>query len=110
MFAAFGTTSADFAMNSIAELASVVRGLREFPLRTELNAALAFVDAGEPENEIVAALLVHMAGTHGAAMYAARLSTANRHSATEAGPGNLSVTLMRTFTAQIEALKKLRRG
>src|SRR3546814_9172971 len=35
MFAAFGTTSADFAMNSIAELASVVRGQREFPRRTE---------------------------------------------------------------------------
>src|SRR3546814_14864964 len=67
MFAAFGTTSADFAMNSIAELASVVRGQREFPRRTELNAALAFVDAGETENEIEAALLVQMAGTHAAA-------------------------------------------
>src|SRR3546814_17556461 len=62
MFAAFGTTSADFAMNSIAELASVVRGQREFPRRTELNATLAFVDAGEPENEIEAALLFKKIG------------------------------------------------
>src|SRR3546814_14206809 len=60
MFAAFGTTSADFAMNSIAELASVVRGQREFPRRTELNAATAFVDAGKPENELDEALMIQM--------------------------------------------------
>src|SRR3546814_16511042 len=110
MFAAFGTTSADFAMNSIAELASVARGQREFPRRTELNAALAFVDAGEPENEIEAALLVQMAGTHPAAMQALRPSTANTHAATAGGLGNLPDTLLRTLPAPIEALTKLRRG
>src|SRR3546814_18107914 len=47
-----------------------------------------------------------MAGTHAAAMQALRTSTANPHAATEGGLGNLSVKLMRTFTAQIEALTK----
>jgi hypothetical protein len=110
MCAAFGTTSIEFALNSIDDLAGVLRKEGGLVPQKELNAALAFVDAGEPENEIEAALLVQMAGTHIVAQQALRSAAQSPMAATDGGYGNLAVKLMRTFTAQVEALTKLRRG
>ncbi|UUX99440.1 hypothetical protein LRS08_18695 [Sphingomonas sp. J315] len=108
--AAFGTTSTDFIASSISDLASVLRGQGRAPSEQAINAALAFVDGGEPQNEIEASLLVQMASTHAAAMQCMRTAAGDLRLATEGGVGNLAVKLLRTYTAQIEALTKLRRG
>jgi hypothetical protein len=108
--AAFGTTSTDFIGSAIGDLASVLRGHGRAPSEQAINAALAFIDGGEPQNEIEATLLVQMASTHAAAMQCMRTAASNLELATEGGVGNLAVKLLRTYTAQIEALTKLRRG
>lgn len=110
MFQAFGTTSSAFARNSFADIASVVRGHKAGPTEDEVNAALALVDGGEPQNEVEAALLVQMASTHSAAMQCLRTATGDLRLATEGGVGNLAVKLLRTYTSQVDALTKLRRG
>lgn len=107
--AAFGTTSIDFIDDAIGSLAAVVRGQRPHPSEQALNAALAFVDGGEPQNEIEADLLVQMVSTHSVAMQCLRTAAGNLTLATEGGVGNLAVKLLRTYTGQIEALAKLRR-
>ncbi|TXN07000.1 hypothetical protein FV222_03590 [Methylobacterium sp. WL103] len=75
-----------------------------------MNAALAVVDGIRPENETEAMLAVQMYGTHETAMQllVKAKSAQNPHVVQEAG--NLAIKLMRTYTAQIEALSKLRRG
>lgn len=108
--AAFGTTSQAFAFDQINHIASVVKGQRSRATEQELNAALAFVDGGEPQNEVEAALLVQMATTHSAAMQCLLTAAGDLTLATDGGVGNLAVKLLRTYTAQIEALTKLRRG
>ncbi|MFD1789708.1 hypothetical protein ACFSC3_19310 [Sphingomonas floccifaciens] len=108
--ASFGTTSQAFAFDQINHIASVVKGHRSRATEMEMNSALAFVDGGEPQNEIEAALLVQMTTTHSAAMQCLLTAAGNLTLATDGGVGNLAVKLLRTYTAQVEALTKLRRG
>lgn len=110
MAAAFGTTSSAFVRNAIDDLATVLRGSKSNCSERTMNAALALVDGGEPQNEVEAALLIQMAGTHSAAMQCLWTATGDLQLATEGGVGNLAVKLLRTYTAQVEALTKLRRG
>jgi hypothetical protein len=75
-----------------------------------LNAALAAVLSVEPKNETEAMLAVQMYGTHELAMeMLARGKHAETYEALE-NYGNLATKLLRTCTAQVEALNKLRRG
>lgn len=108
--AAFGTTSSAFARNAIDELASVLKGQNSKPTEQALNAAFAMIDGGEPANELEATLLIQMAATHSVAMQCLLTAAGDLRLATDGGVGNLSVKLLRTFTGQIEALTKLRRG
>jgi hypothetical protein len=108
--AAFGTTSGPFIDNSLGNLASVVKGGKHLPTPDEFNAALAFIDGAEPANEVEAALLIQMVSTHSLAMRCMARAAANPATAIDGGMGNLSIKLLRTYTAQIEALTKLRRG
>ncbi|NIJ32794.1 hypothetical protein [Sphingomonas oligoaromativorans] len=108
--AAFGTTSGAFVDGSMGDLASVVKGRKDQPTEVEFNAALALVDGAEPANEVEAALLIQMASTHSLTMRCMAMAAASPGVAIDGGMGNLSVKLLRTFTAQIEALTKLRRG
>jgi hypothetical protein len=79
-------------------------------LTVTMNAALAFLRAISPTNEVEALLAVQMFATHHLAM------DINRRAATASGlpqyeaHGSLSVRLMRTFTTQLEALNRHRRG
>jgi hypothetical protein len=108
---AFGTRSYDFASQGIGRLASVMRAKGEkHPDEQVLNTALAMVDGLQPQNEMEAALAMQMAATHEVAMeMLTRAKQAETIPVAEYS-GNLAVKLLRTYTTQIEALAKLRRG
>lgn len=80
------------------------------PCSEDLGSALAIVAAIEPQNELEAALAVQMALTHN---LAASVTARAQRCATMKGMtdyGNLATKAARTFTAQLEALTKLRTG
>lgn len=103
---AFGTTSPEFIDSMIGSLLTCLNAPHERAETRELNAALAVLDGAKPENEVEAMLLSQMVVTNDAAMKClAQIS----NGATAELFGNLGVKLLRTFTAQTEALAKLRR-
>jgi hypothetical protein len=111
LYDCFGTGSAAFAEHAIARLAAIIRGKGSAPsTQTELNAALAAVDGIRPTNEIEAMLAVQMVATHETAME--MLSRAKQAESTQRlhEYGSLAVKLLRTYTTQVEALARLRRG
>jgi hypothetical protein len=105
---AFGTASSSFLNWSVNALEGVTRRGARGADATQLNGALAMVQAIAPANELEAALATQMAGCHSLAME--MLSRGNLTSDAEhlAMYGNLAVKLQRTFTAQLEALARLR--
>ena len=108
---AFGTGSVAFASAEINALGYSGRARGEKAASaTALNAALAFVGAIKPENELEAALAVQMAGVH--SLTAEMLGKAKHAEMTDhlALYGGLAIKLARTFAAQTEALAKLRGG
>jgi hypothetical protein len=103
--AAFGSRSAQFVSDGIVALANVV-GVES----DRLGSATALVAAVEPRNELESALAQQMAVTHSLAMsMASRASKAGHLDAMNAY-ANLATKFGRTFTAQIDALTKLRTG
>ena len=86
--AALGTTSSDFVNATLVQIQNASRlpcgGICEI----SVNAALAFIEAAEPKNEIEAALGIQMACTHAVAM-----AVLNR--AGGAYGGNRHVAMMR---------------
>src|SRR6266576_639716 len=80
------------------------------PTQTEFKAALAAIDGIRPADEIEAMLAVQMVATYETAM-----DTLIRAKQADLMPtlqecGSLAVKLLRTYTAQEEALARLRRG
>ncbi len=109
IYNAFGTTSLNFIDQGLAQLGAVLRGFKQPQTASDFNFALAVLDGLQPENEVEAMLAMQMVATHNVAMtMLARskqsefLEQANTH-------GSLAVKLLRTYTAQVEALAKLRR-
>ncbi len=74
------------------------------------NAVLATVDGAKPKDEIEAMLTSQMVITHAIAMDFIGRARRAEHVAQLDSCGGLAVKLLRTFTAQAEALAKLRRG
>jgi hypothetical protein len=111
LYDCFGTGSASFANQAIARLAAIMRRKgAAHPTEAELNAGLAAIDGIQPENEIEAMLAVQMVATYEIAM-----EMLMRAREAELMPrlqeyGSLAVKLLRTYTAQVEALARLRRG
>lgn len=108
---AFGTGSYDFAQQQLGRLLAIVRSKHgEVPDETQANSCIAAVAAVEPQNEVEGMLAVQMAATHEVAME--MLSRAKVASSTDhlERYGTLATKLLRTYTTQIEALSKLRRG
>lgn len=106
----FGTASSAFMMRQLTSLEVATRGRGE--ARGEeaesLNAALALIGAIDPKDELEGALAVQMASCHALTMemlWKAKQATSFEHLQLT---GNLAVKLQRTFTAQIEALAKMR--
>jgi hypothetical protein len=109
--AALGTTSSDFVNATLVQIQNASRMPSGGISETSVNAVLAFIEAAEPKNEIEAALAIQMACTHAVAMAVlSRLGGAyggDRHVAIMASAG---ARLLNAFTAQIEAMRRLRNG
>ena len=107
-FEAFGTRSPDFLTAEVMRLVNVLnpKAIDE----NKLNAALAVVDGIRPQNEVEAMLAVQMAAMHSLTMEMMRIAAKSDHVQQIEMSGNLAVKLARTFTTQVEALAKLRRG
>ncbi|WP_179699200.1 hypothetical protein [Methylobacterium sp.] len=108
---AFGTGSCDFQQQQLGRLMAIVRSKQgETPDELQTNSVIAAVAAVEPQNEVEGMLAVQMAATHEVAME--MLSRAKVAGSTEhlERYGTLATKLLRTYTTQIEALSKLRRG
>ncbi len=111
LYDCFGTGSAAFAEHATARLAAIIPSKGSAaPTQTEFNAVLAAIDGIRPTNEIEAMLSVQMVATHETAM--AMLIRAKQAESTPRLQeyGSLAVKLLRTYTAQVEALARLRRG
>ena len=107
----FGTSSPDFVLLMLRHLtkASEIQGFTDLGI-DEINGAMAAVEAARPENEIEAMLAVQMYATHVAAMRMLGRAMKSDNSDTTVGYGSLATKLLRTYTTQVEALAKMRRG
>lgn len=110
MIDTFGTASPEFAQHGIGRVAAVMRSRGEkLPTDTALNAGLAAISGIAPQNETEAMLATQMVGVHEVAMeMLTRAKLADTTDKLELY-GTLATKLLRTYTAQIEALTKLRR-
>ena len=108
---AMGTTSPDFAEYALEALIKVSRVRGDVPVRArEANAALALLDGLKPENELEAMLASQIFACFNLGMdMAARSNDSNRPDLAETYAG-ISTKMMRTMTATVETLSKLRRG
>jgi hypothetical protein len=107
----FGTESSDFANRAMGRLGVVMRSKGSaLPTQTEFNAALAAFDGIRPADEIEAMLAVQMVATHETAMDMLIRAKQADLTPTLQECGSLAVKLLRTFTVQVEALGRLRRG
>lgn len=108
---AFGTSSDDFALAQLNKLIAIAQPSADAaPDNTGLNALLAAVDGVRPENEIEAMLATQMAVTHALAMMCLIRAHKAEHLAQMEANSTLATKMLRTYTAQVEALAKLRRG
>ena len=109
--AALGTCSNAFVTASLSQLQGAVR-LPNGPVsETALNAALALIEAVAPQNEIEGALAVQMAATHSASMAVmSRMGSAHPSHRLLPAYANAASKLLRAFTAQVDALRRLRGG
>lgn len=101
----FGTGSTLFADRQLSLIQTV---MGSEATEDSTNAALAFVGAQKPKDEIEAALAVQMVGAHeasirllGAAMRSSNIDAMERYV-------NMATKMQRTFTAQVEAMKRYR--
>ena len=108
---AFGTKSPAFAKRAMERLGAVMRpGGSALPTQTDFNAALAAIDGIRPGDEIEAMLAVQMVATYETAMDMLLRAKQADLMPTLQECGSLAVKLLRTYTAQVEALVRLRRG
>jgi hypothetical protein len=108
---ALGTTSSAFVQASLFQLQAAARlpcsGISEIAV----NAALAYIEAVAPEDEIQAALAVEMACCHTAAMAVlARLGGGHGSDRRVIATATAAARLMRAHAEQVEVLRHLRRG
>lgn len=107
----FGTASIDFQTNAIAQLGGVLREEKQDNLQAmELNAGLAAISGIAPQNEVEAMLALQMVATHDVAMKALRKINYTSDINRAEKLGTLATKMLRTYTTQLEALAKLRRG
>lgn len=108
--ATFGTRSHAYIDTIMPKLLNVAGKRGTVASENEANAALAFIAAVAPSDEMEASMALQMHATNELAI---DLLTRARHSHDRemtADYVNLATKLSRTFTGQIEALSKLRRG
>lgn len=106
---AMGTRSHHFLDGEIRRIANVLQKDGKVE-PNELDAVLAVLDGAEPQNEIEAMLVIQMAITHILTMRSARLMARSNEIQQQDSNGLALHRLSKTFTSQIDALAKLRRG
>jgi hypothetical protein len=107
---AFGSTSEAFYNQTLAQVTAVTREFRQPQTIQDTNTALAVMDGIQPRDEIEAMLAAQMAATHNVAMHMLHKAKHAEYLEHMNSFGGLATKLLRTFTAQTEALAKLRRG
>ena len=107
---ALATSSLDFISYALTQLANILKPRSGDDLTVEMNAAVAMLQGIAPTNEMEAMLAAQMVATHHLSMEMARRTIRADMLPQYQTHGNLSTKFARTFTAQIEALSKLRRG
>jgi hypothetical protein len=108
---ALGTLSPDFVRVALLQLQSAARSPYGAISETAINAALAMIEAAAPRDEIEGALAIQMACTHAAAMSVlGKMDSAFGTERRIAAFGSTAARLMRTFTMQVEVLRRLRNG
>lgn len=111
--AALGSRSPDWSLQALNWLTNAARGRGQEPgrdLEVQTNAALAFMSDVAPDNAVEAALALQMFATHSVSMEMLQRArqTEDRQALTEFA--NIATKMTRTFSIQMEALAKLRRG
>jgi len=108
---ALGTGSSDFVNASLLQLQAAAQFPGSGISETGINAALALIEGFSPQNEVEAALAVQMACTHIATMSVlARLGPGSGTEDRFCRLGSAAARLMRAFTTQFEAYRRLRHG
>lgn len=106
---AFGTTSKAVIDAEMLRLSGVLQTDKP-GFETRLNAALALIEGIRPENELEAVLAVQIAATHAVAMSKLSLLQSVNTIPQAESAANIATKMQRTFTMQLEALSKMRRG
>jgi hypothetical protein len=108
---AFGTNSPDFSNHVMGTLAQIAKAKGAgSPNEREVNSALAFMDGFKPTNEVEAALIAQAYASFTLAMdMAARARASDTYEGLNSF-ASISTKMMRTYTMQMEALAKMRRG
>jgi len=108
---ALGTASSDFVTASLLDLQTVAQFPGSGISETAINAALAQIEGFAPRNEVEGALAVQMACTHRAAMSVlAKLDNGQGSEVRVVRISSAAARLLRTFTTQLEAYRRLRHG
>jgi hypothetical protein len=107
---AFGTDCGEFKAYCLTQLVNILpnKGAEDFTI--DVNAALAMLTAINPANELEAMLAVQMVASNHLALISTRRALRNDTVEGRQMNGNLATKASRTFTAQLEALNRHRRG
>lgn len=108
-YAALGTRSDAVVDTILGKLMSIWQGDGGVTAH-RYDAAIAILEAAQPENELEGMLVVQMIAANDAALRATALFTKSETVEQIAAGANLANKFMRTYVAQMEALTKLRRG
>jgi len=107
---AFGTASESFALSQLNRLLNAAKPNREGKTdEVTANALIAAVEGIRPENELEGMLAVEMAVTHHLGIEALHRLRGAQTLPEYQVYGNVASKLLRTYTAQVEALARLRR-
>ena len=108
--AAFGSDCGHFKAYCLTQLVNILSEAEQTDFTIELNAALAMLTAINPKDELEAMLAVQMVATNHVFLKTVRLTSAATNAPNRQMNGNLATKFSRTFTTQMEALNRHRRG
>ena len=109
LVSACGTTSTEFFDFLLGHLLNGLHEKHSAPIDAKkLNAGLAVLTSLEPHDELEAMLIAQMVVTHDAAMDMLRQCRQTEYAPAFDRCGNMATKLLRTYTAQLEALKRYR--
>jgi len=106
---AAGSTSPEFISALLSGIGSVV-GANGKAADWQIKAALTVLEAAAPDNALEALLVGQMIAANDGATRCMRLMNQAAEANQSQVFGNLATKFQRTFTAQMEALNKIRRG